>query len=217
MRTTSSILAIAFLGFLLSWRVPAAYGVEPVALPPQVPPRTTTGATNITDVWLHSGGGRLYWNTLVAPRQIALDGARFTDPAAMPELAVTPKPAHKTTTRRSSRRVKVSKAAAHAATSPAPKDAGKTALRQPAPQSSAIPPLTGDAPLPKNGGAAVQAGQPAQYGQSSQSGLIGPGGTPYSALPASTVGGGMGAAPSTVAPMSDAPLPPSIPAAAPPR
>ena len=170
MRISSSMTAIVFLALLCSWRVPGAYGVEPVALPPQVPARTAAGATNITDVWLHSGGGRLYWNTLVTPGQIALEGARFADPAAVPELAVTPKPARKAPTHHSSRRVKVSKAGAHAATSPAPKGVGKTALRPPSAKSDAIPPLTGAAPQPNSGG------EPAQVGQSGQAGLIGPGG-----------------------------------------
>ena len=206
MRISSSMTAIVVLALLCSWRVPAAYGVEPVALPPQVPARTAAGATNITDVWLHSGGGRLYWNTLVTPRQIALEGARFADPAAVPELAVTPKPARKAPTHHSSRRVKVSKAGAHAATSPAPKGVGKTALRPPSAKSDAIPPLTGAAPQPNTGG------EPAQVGQSGQAGLIGPGGMPYSSLPASTVGGGSGVAPSAAAPMADVPMPPPLPA-----
>ena len=52
----------------------------------------------------------MYQNTLVAPRQIALEGARFVDPAAVPELALTP-PAAKKAPVRHTRKAKVAKAA----------------------------------------------------------------------------------------------------------
>lgn len=208
MRRYFAITAVALLA-LSFWRVPAAHGVEPVVLPPQVPPRTASGATNITDVWLHGGGGRLYWNTLVAPRQIALEGARFADPAAVPELAVTPQPVHKAPVRRvRHRKVKVSKAAPHAATSPAPKGVGKTTLRPPAAQSSAIPPLT----APAGGSAPQTAG--AMPTQSMRSNAVVAGGVPYSSLPASPTGSVSGAAQAAPAqpPTPDVPMPPSIPA-----
>ena len=87
MRKSVGMLLLAFWACSLC-RVPVAAAVEAVPLPPQVPAHTASGATNLTDVWLHSGGGRLYWNTLVTPRQIALEGARFVDPAAVPELSM---------------------------------------------------------------------------------------------------------------------------------
>lgn len=201
MRTSSVMIVSAFLA-LCFLRVPAAYGVEAVALPPQVPPRTASGATNITDVWLHGGGGRLYWNTLVTPRQIALDGARFADPAAVPELAVTPKPARKTHTRRASRRVKVSKAAPHAATDPAPKGVGKTALLPPD-KNSAVPPLTSPAAAASGQAGATVPARP------SRPDAVASGGMPYSSLPASSVGGISGAAASNP-PLPDVPQPPSV-------
>ena len=130
-------------------------------LPSQVPARTASGATNINDVWLHNGGGRLYQNTLVAPRQIVLEGARFVDPAAVPELALTP-PANKKAPARHARKAKPAKAAPAEAvnnvpTAP-PKGVGKTSLAAPVStpasnpaSASAIPPLSaaGAASAPK--------------------------------------------------------------------
>ena len=124
----------------------SAAGVDPV--PPQVPARTTSGATNINDVWLHNGGGRLYQNTLVAPRQIALEGARFVDPAAVPELALTP-PVDKKAPVRHARKAKPAKAApaeaANNVPTVPPKGVGKTSLAAPVStpaSASAIPPLS---------------------------------------------------------------------------
>lgn len=112
----------------------AVKAAEVNPLPPQVPARTASGATNITDVWLHNGGGRLYQNTLVAPRQIALEGARFVDPASVPELALTP-PVDKKAPVRSTRKAKAAKSAPAGATShapsAAPKGVGKTSLTAP--------------------------------------------------------------------------------------
>ena len=133
----------------------SAAGVDPV--PPQVPARTTSGATNINDVWLHNGGGRLYQNTLVAPRQIALEGARFVDPASVPELALTP-PVDKKAPVRSTRKAKTAKAAPAGAASnaptAAPKGVGKTSLTAPVntpANGSAIPPLSAAAGTPVGG------------------------------------------------------------------
>lgn len=129
------------------WPFSAVKAVEVNPLPPQVPAHTASGATNITDVWLHNGGGRLYQNTLVAPRQIALEGARFVDPAAVPELTLTP-PVDKKAPVRSTRKAKTAKsassgAASHAPTA-APKGVGKTSLTAPVntpANGAAIPPL----------------------------------------------------------------------------
>ena len=125
----------------------AVKAAEVNPLPPQVPARTASGATNITDVWLHNGGGRLYQNTLVAPRQIALEGARFVDPASVPELALTP-PVDKKAPVRSTRKAKAAKSAPAGATShapsAAPKGVGKTSLTAPVnspANGAAIPPL----------------------------------------------------------------------------
>ena len=126
----------------------AVKAAEVNPLPPQVPARTASGATNITDVWLHNGGGRLYQNTLVAPRQIALEGARFVDPASVPELALTP-PVDKKAPVRSTRKAKAAKSAPAGATShapsAAPKGVGKTSLTAPVnspANGAAIPPLS---------------------------------------------------------------------------
>ena len=147
MRKSVGMLLLAFLAFPLC-RVPVAAAVEVVPLPPQVPAHTASGATNLTDVWLHNGGGRLYQNTLVAPRQIALEGARFVDPASVPELALTP-PVDKKAPVRSTRKAKAAKSAPAGATShapsAAPKGVGKTSLTAPVnspANGAAIPPLS---------------------------------------------------------------------------
>ncbi len=139
------LLAVLAVSVCLFSAVNAA---EVNPLPPQVPARTASGATNITDVWLHNGGGRLYQNTLVTPRQIALEGARFVDPAAVPELALTP-PVDKKAPVRSTRKAKTAKAAPAGAASnaptAAPKGVGKTSLTAPVntpANGSAIPPLS---------------------------------------------------------------------------
>lgn len=156
--------------------VVSAAGGDPV--PPQVPARTASGATNINDVWLHNGGGRLYQNTLVAPRQIALEGARFVDPAAVPELALTP-PVDKKAPVRHARKTKSAKAApAEAAnnvpTAP-PKGVGKTSLAAPVStpaSASAIPPLSA-----------------AGAGSAPTANTVAGADSPYSAAAASPVGG----------------------------
>ena len=166
----------------------SVWATETEPLPPQIPARTSSGATNINDVWLHSGGGRLYWNTLVTPRQIALEGARFVDPAAVPELALTP-PADKKAPVRHARKAKTSNAGSAGATGSAPgsapKGVGKTSLKSPASDASSIPPLSA-------AGATPAAASSGKAGTDS----------PYSSAAASTVGGvgggagAQGAAPS---------------------
>jgi hypothetical protein len=107
----------------------------------QFPVLTKEGENNLTHIWLHRGGGRLYWNTLVAPRQILLEGAHFVDPASVPELVTaTPPKKGDASTRRSRRRTRQSKPSAPVAVSPAPKDAGKTALSAPAPKPETAAP-----------------------------------------------------------------------------
>lgn len=187
MRKSVGMLLLAFWAFSLC-RVPVAVAVEAVPLPPQVPAHTASGATNLTDVWLHSGGGRLYWNTLVTPRQIALEGARFVDPAAVPELSMTPQADKKPPVRQAKRKVKVSKAAPQSATSPAPKGVGKTSL--PAPVSSAIPAMNNAASAQAPSGASATG--PAKSANAAPAPSSAP--MPYSSAAASSVGsiGGAG-------------------------
>ncbi len=197
MRKSVGMLLLAFLAFPLC-RVPVAAAVEVVPLPPQVPAHTASGATNLTDVWLHSGGGRLYWNTLVTPRQIALEGARFVDPAAVPELSMTPQADKKPPVRQAKRKVKVSKAAPQSATSPAPKGVGKTSL--PAPVSSAIPAMNNAASAQAPSGASATG--PAKSANAAPAPSSAP--MPYSSAAASSVGSiggaGGGAMPDVPAP-----------------
>ena len=191
------MLLLAFFAFSIC-RASVVVAVEAVPLPPQVPAHTATGATNLTDVWLHSGGGRLYWNTLVTPRQIALEGARFVDPAAVPELAMTPQADKKTPVRQAKRKVKVSKAAPQSATSPAPKGVGKTSL--PAPVSSAIPAMNNAASAQAPSGASATG--PAKSANAAPAPSSAP--MPYSSAAASSVGSiggaGGGAMPDVPAP-----------------
>ncbi|MBT9749561.1 MULTISPECIES: hypothetical protein [Desulfovibrio] len=197
MRKSVGMLLLAFWAFSLC-RVPVAVAVEAVPLPPQVPAHTASGATNLTDVWLHSGGGRLYWNTLVTPRQIALEGARFVDPAAVPELSMTPQADKKPPVRQAKRKVKVSKAAPQSATSPAPKGVGKTSL--PAPVSSAIPAMNNAASAQAPSGASATG--PAKSANAAPAPSSAP--MPYSSAAASSVGSiggaGGGAMPDVPAP-----------------
>ncbi len=197
MRKSVGMLLLAFWAFSLC-RVPVAVAVEAVPLPPQVPAHTASGATNLTDVWLHSGGGRLYWNTLVTPRQIALEGARFVDPAAVPELSMTPQADKKPPVRQAKRKVKVSKAAPQSATSPAPKGVGKTSL--PAPVSSAIPAMNNAASAQAPSGASATG--PAKSANAAPAPSSAP--MPYSSAAASSVGSiggaGSGAMPDVSAP-----------------
>ena len=197
MRKSVGMLLLAFWAFSLC-RVPVAVAVEAVPLPPQVPAHTASGATNLTDVWLHSGGGRLYWNTLVTPRQIALEGARFVDPAAVPELSMTPQADKKPPVRQAKRKVKVSKAAPQSATSPAPKGVGKTSL--PAPVSSAIPAMNNAASARAPSGASATG--PAKSANAAPAPSSAP--MPYSSAAASSVGSiggaGGGAMPDVPAP-----------------
>ena len=185
----------------------AVKAAEVNPLPPQVPARTASGATNITDVWLHNGGGRLYQNTLVAPRQIALEGARFVDPASVPELALTP-PVDKKAPVRSTRKAKAAKSAPAGATShapsAAPKGVGKTSLKAPASNGSAIPPLSAAGAKPAPAGSGL-AGADSPYSSAAASpvgGVGGSGATQGTGMPGTgglgmngQVSGGQGAAP----------------------
>lgn len=61
-------------------------GAPVVPLPPHLPARLPSGGVNLDEAWIQDGGARLYWNTLVIPRQLRMGGASFVDPAAVPEL-----------------------------------------------------------------------------------------------------------------------------------
>lgn len=105
---------------------PAVY----VPLPPRLPAFLPSGGANLDEAWIQDGGARLYWNTLVIPRQLRMGGARFVDPASVPELlppgsvkVVQPVPR-----RRAAARPKASQSAK---TVSAPAHAGSTALTLP--------------------------------------------------------------------------------------
>lgn len=178
--------------------VSRASAAEIESLPPQIPARTASGAANITDVWLHNGGGRLYWNTLVTPRQVALEGARFVDPAAMPELALTP-PADKKAPVRNARKAKTAKAtpagAAGTAPNAAPKGVGKTSLKAPASNGSAIPPLSAAGASPAPTGGSGLAGADSPYSSAAASPIGGIGGSSATSGAGMPSSGGQGAAP----------------------
>lgn len=66
-------------------------GVSPaIAAESSLPQTLPNGSSNLTEIWMRSGGARLYWNTLTQPRQIRMVGAAFADPAAVPELMPSP-------------------------------------------------------------------------------------------------------------------------------
>jgi hypothetical protein len=93
--------------------------------------------------WMRNGGARLYWNTLMYPRQIRMGGARFVDPAAMPELLAPAKSAKKQRVTSGSKARASSKAPAAAPAQASAKPANSTAKLTP-PQAPAAPVL----PLP---------------------------------------------------------------------
>lgn len=87
-----------------------------------------SGGVNLDELWLQSGGARLYQNTLVHPRQIRMGGASFVDPASVPVLFLQPTPATKRrTVSRASPQAKVSEKAQVVA----PAGVGTTKLRTP--------------------------------------------------------------------------------------
>ena len=63
-----------------------AVGAPVAPLPPHLPALLPSGGVNLDEAWIQDGGARLYWNTLVIPRQLRMGGASFVDPAAVPEL-----------------------------------------------------------------------------------------------------------------------------------
>ncbi len=86
-RSPAPSTAPGYLAAPASPRVSApAVGAPAVPLPPQSPALLPSGGVNLDEAWIQDGGARLYWNTLVIPRQVRMGGARFADPAAVPEL-----------------------------------------------------------------------------------------------------------------------------------
>lgn len=63
---------------------------NPVQLPPQLPAYLPNGAVNLDEAWIEDGGARLYWNTLLIPRQLKMAGATWVDPALVPPLFAPP-------------------------------------------------------------------------------------------------------------------------------
>ena len=65
---------------------------NPVQLPPQLPAYLPHGAVNLDEAWIQDGGARLYWNTLLIPRQLKMAGATWVDPALVPPLFAPQQP-----------------------------------------------------------------------------------------------------------------------------
>lgn len=108
-----------------------------VPLPPQLPEYLPDGAANLDAAWIQDGGARLYWNTLLVPRQLKMAGATWVDPALTPQLLAPPA---KTAPRK---RWKARRKAAPTpvVTVKAPEGAGSTAL-------ICVPAAPGLLPLP---------------------------------------------------------------------
>lgn len=125
------------------------YGTEPsvvatpsrqsaVQLPPQLPPYLPNGAVNLEEAWIEDGGARLYWNTLLIPRQLKMSGATWVDPALTPQLLTPPPAATPPRKRWRSRRKAAPKPVT---TATVPEGAGSTAL-------ICVPATPGMIPLP---------------------------------------------------------------------
>lgn len=84
-RTAFLCLCAAFM-----FSVSPAAAAETVHLPSSPPPTLPDGGANLNEAWVRHGGARLYWNTLMQPRQLRMAGASFADPAAVPELMPSP-------------------------------------------------------------------------------------------------------------------------------
>lgn len=143
-------------------------GAPAAPLPPSLPALTPSGGVNLDEAWIRGGGARLYWNTLVIPRQIRMGGARFVDPATVPELFPSDEKKAVRPVRRSSRsRVVAPAATQKSAQSTPPAGAASTALKPPAAAAAAKQPDAGrgkatpdKVPVPAD----ALAQQPAPYG-----------------------------------------------------
>lgn len=67
-----------------------ARAAEPAHVSSSLPQTLPDGGANLNEAWVRHGGARLYWNTLMQPRQLRMAGASFADPAAVPELMASP-------------------------------------------------------------------------------------------------------------------------------
>lgn len=94
-----------------------------VPLPPTFPQYLPNGAINLDESWIEDGGARLYWNMVIVPRQLKMNGASWVDPALVPLLI--PQTTQKAARRNYSRIVRPK-------SNPAPANAASTALRSPA-------------------------------------------------------------------------------------
>ncbi len=159
MRTNTGFMACLFLLFFCSPALAGQASSQSVRHIGELPGSAGTCADcglregSLNHTWMHGGGARLYWNTLTRPRQILTSGARFTDPASLPELQVAPVP-NKSKPRTGRSRPRASRVAAPVAnaapTSPAPKGVGSTALQvSGAPKAPQTPAPAGGAPAPK--------------------------------------------------------------------
>lgn len=74
---------------LMFWGAPA-WATDSAHLPSSPPQTLPDGGPNLNEAWLRHGGARLYWNTLMQPRQLRMAGANFADPAAVPQLMPSP-------------------------------------------------------------------------------------------------------------------------------
>lgn len=94
-----------------------------VPLPPTFPTYLPNGAINLDEAWIEDGGARLYWNNIIIPRQLKMNGNYWVDPALVPLLI----PQKTTPVRRNYSRVVRPRVK-----SSAPKNAASTALKTPA-------------------------------------------------------------------------------------
>lgn len=199
MRTLCRAL-LAGLLTLFAGPVPPVSAVEAHDLPPA---RTAAGQTNLTHIWTEKGGARLYWNTLVDPRQVRMAGARFDDPAAVPELrlappSVTPAPRRYRSLRK---KVQARKAAPVVA---APKGVGAAALVPPVKSKAEKTATSPSAPAASAGPSAAKGASAVPVVPLSDAASL-PYPAPYAA-PAQTPGGG--AAPAKAAAAASSPTAP---------
>lgn len=115
--------------------VPVRQNVVP--LPPQMPEYLPDGAANLDAAWIQDGGARLYWNTLLVPRQLKMAGATWVDPALTPQLLAPPAK----TSPRKRWKARPKAAPTPVVTVKAPEGAGSTAL-------ICVPAAPGLLPLP---------------------------------------------------------------------
>lgn len=131
----------------------AGRGGQLVPLPPTLPEYLPNGAVNLDEAWTQDGGARLYWNTVIIPRELKMAGAYWIDPALVPQLTIQKQ--YPVKRRYYRRRV--------TQTTKAPKNAASTALKAPAiplpvtpTETSTIPPLTAAQAAPANSREIIQ-------------------------------------------------------------